>query len=177
MPAPGPLARVDDPTIAKSLMSAEGSPAASAIAEEPGSHYYGPHETKESPSWRTIGIVLGVLFAVVLVLFLSFYVIPFSHSASGIASPQSGPVVFTPPNGATVKVSWQSVSGAPVNCVIYVPPNYAVGYTTTMLYNVTAASGSFSFTSSGIAYYFEVNMGADNGPSASYSITYDSPIY
>ncbi|MGA8710540.1 MAG: hypothetical protein WB786_04840 [Thermoplasmata archaeon] len=177
MPAPGPAARVDDPTIAKSLMSAEGSPAASAIPDEPESSYYGPHEGKESPSWGTIGIVFGVLLAVALVLFFTFYVVPFSHSESGIMTSQTGPIAFTPPNGAAVTVSWQSVSGAPLNCVIYVPPNFAVGYTPTVLYNVTAASGSFSYTSSGVTYELEVDMGLDNGLSASYTVTYTSPMY
>jgi hypothetical protein len=173
MPAPVPT-RVDDPTIAQSLMAGEGSPAANALAPEPSSEYFEPVDRKQGTSWRAVGIGFGVIDAVVVILALATYVVPYSHTASGWVGPQNDGVPFSRSSGTSVTISWQSSNSAPpTTFVVYKVPNSDV------IYNPTALSGNVSFTATGGTYF----VAAYEGPSsvdplgASYQITYESPLY
>jgi len=157
---------VQYPETARAQLAGRGSPAADAISEPASSSYYGPGDTKDYWSWRSVGIWVAI--AVVVGLFL--FVIPLPHSFSGVANPPNGTLPSVGiPQGATVKGSWHSSFGTPVTFQII------RGYDWVVVYNDTAVSGSFSFTSTQSAtYYFYTH--SETGGSASYSGSYWSPI-
>jgi hypothetical protein len=161
---------VQYPEGARAQLAAKGSPAADATPEAASSPYFGPLDTKDYWSWRSVGIGVGICVVVFAVLGSVLFVIPFSHSFSGVAITENGmqPYVLIP-HGAPVKGNWHSVSGAPVTFQIILASN------NTAIYNVTAVSGSFAFTSVGPGYYFCTYW--VTGGSATFSGSYQAPLY
>jgi len=158
---------VQYPETARAQLAGRGSPAADAISEPASSSYYGPGDTKDYWSWRSVGIWVAI--AVVVGLFL--FVIPLPHAFSGVAIPLNGNQSWVGiPQGATVKGNWQSTSGSPVTFQI-LRANDMVA-----IYNDTAVSGSFSFTSTQASTYYFCTYWLTGG-SASYSGSYQSPLF
>lgn len=159
------------PEIARDHLRGEGSPAADAVSDEPSSEYFENYDRREHWSWLRVVIGVGIFVTVIVLLLSILFVIPFSHSFSGVATPKYGaPPSFFFPQGAPVKFSWQSVSGSPINFQVFTFTN-----SSDPLYNVTAVSGSFSFTSAGLYYVFGTSSGS--GDSATFSGSYQAPLY
>jgi hypothetical protein len=155
------------PEITRDQLRGRGSPAADANPDEPSSSYYRPLDVKDEWDWRSIGITLGIFLAVIVVIFAVIFVIPFNHqSFSGLAGALDPDQTVTIPGGASVHGNWQSVSGYPVTFQIYRE------YDGALVYNVTAASGGFSFNSPVTSdYEFTTTAGA-----ATFSGAYQAPL-
>ena len=164
------------PEIARDHLRGQGSPSADAVSDEPSSEYHENFDRREHWSWRSVGIGVGIFVAVVVLLVSFLFVIPFSHSFSGVATPMNGsPPVFLFPQGSQVKFSWQSVSDTPITFQVFTNHSDLPYQPLGVIYNVTAVSGSFSFTSAGL--YYDFGTSSTSGDTATFSGSYQAPLY
>lgn len=170
------------PEIARDQLRGKGSPAADAVPDEPSSEYYEKFDTREHWSWRGVLIGVGICVAVVVLLLSYLFVIPFSHSFSGESLENGTPSTFYFPPGASVKFSWQSVDALSVTFQVFTVTYDQANQLHDVLYNATAVSGSFSFTSAGLYYNFGLFYVYSPFPpggaeEATFSGTYQAPLY